>query len=222
MALNSGSKKLLVNEAITASEVRLIGASGKQVGLVPLDEALAVAREAELDLVLIVEQSEPPVAKVMDYGRHIFNKKKDKSAAKRKQKQVQIKEIKFRPSTDVGDYNIKTRNLVRFLESGDKVKITLRFRGREMAHQELGMDMMQRVEADLSLYGTMETAPKMEGRQLSMVFAPHKKGSPEAAKRERVRLEQIEAERAAQAESETPAEPVAGNADTDAKVNKDQ
>ena len=178
---SDGSKKLLVNEAITSATVRLIDGSGRQVGVVSRQEALDAAQGAGLDLVLIAESSDPPVAKVMDYGRHIFNKKKSKLAAKRKQKQVHVKEIKIRPSTDVGDYNIKLRNLIRFLGAGDKVKITLRYRGREMAHQELGMEMMQRVQKDLSLFGAMELSPKMEGRQLSMVFAPHKKGSAEAA-----------------------------------------
>jgi translation initiation factor IF-3 len=111
----------------------------------------------------------------MDYGKHLFELKKTKAAAKKKQKQQQIKEIKFRPGTDIGDYKIKLRNLIRFLEDGDKAKVTLRYRGREMAHQELGMEMMQRIEVDLEEYGTVEQRPKMEGRQLLMVIAPKKK-----------------------------------------------
>ncbi len=120
-------------------------------------------------------ETEPVVCKVMDYGKHLFDIKKTKAAAKKKQRQQQIKEMKFRPGTDIGDYKIKLRNLTRFLEDGDKVKVSLRFRGREMAHQELGMEMMKRIETDLEELGTVEQHPKMEGRQLLMVIAPKKK-----------------------------------------------
>lgn len=157
------------------SEVRLIGADGEQVGIVPLDEALKKAQAASLDLVEIAPDSKPVVCKIMDYGKHIFDIKKQKAAAKKKQKQQQIKEMKFRPGTDIGDYQIKLRNLSRFLEQGDKAKVSLRFRGREMAHQELGMEMMFRIEKDLEELGTVEQRPKMEGRQLIMVIAPKKK-----------------------------------------------
>ena len=153
----------------------MIGADGEQVGIVSLDEALEQAQKAGLDLVEIAPDSTPIVCKIMDYGKHLFELKKTKAAAKKKQKQQQIKEIKFRPGTDIGDYKIKLRNLIRFLEDGDKAKVTLRYRGREMAHQELGMEMMQRIEADLEEYGTVEQHPKMEGRQLLMVIAPKKK-----------------------------------------------
>ena len=158
-----------------ADNVRLIGADGEQVGIVPLEEALQVAQSASLDLVQIAGDSDPIVCKVMDYGKHLFDIKKDRAAAKKKQKQQQIKEIKFRPGTDIGDYKIKLRNLIRFLEDGDKAKISLRYRGREMAHQELGMEMMKRIETDLEEYGVVEQYPKMEGRQLLMVIAPKKK-----------------------------------------------
>lgn len=152
--------------------MRLVGAEGEQLGIVSLDEAKKVATAASLDLVEIAPMGEPPVCKVMDYGKFVFEAKKQKAAAKKKQKQTQVKEMKFRPHTDVGDYQVKLRNLTRFLENGDKAKVTLRFRGREMAHQELGMDMMKRIEADLEELSTVEQYPKMEGRQLTMVLAP--------------------------------------------------
>ena len=153
----------------------MIGADGQQAGIVTLEEALAAAQEAGLDLVQMAGESEPVVCKVMDYGKHLFDIKKNKAAQRKKQKQQQIKEMKFRPGTDIGDYKIKLRNLTRFLEDGDKVKISLRFRGREMAHQELGMEMMKRIETDLEELGTVEQYPKMEGRQLLMVIAPKKR-----------------------------------------------
>ena len=137
-----------------------------------IDEARQRARDSQLDLVEIVPNGEPPVCRVMDFGKYLFGINKKKSAAKKKQKQVQVKEIKFRPGTDDGDYEIKLRNLKRFLDGGDKVKVTLRFRGREMAHQELGGQMLKRVEADLSELGSVEQFPKMEGRQMVMVIAP--------------------------------------------------
>jgi translation initiation factor IF-3 len=127
-----------------------------------------------LDLVQIAD-SDPVVCKIMDYGKKIFEEKKAKAAAKKKQKQVQIKEVKFRPGTEEGDYQVKLRNLVRFLEHGDKGKVTVRFRGREMAHQEIGMELMKRIEADMEELGGVEQHPKMEGRQMTMVIAPRKK-----------------------------------------------
>ncbi|MDP6968965.1 MAG: translation initiation factor IF-3 [Gammaproteobacteria bacterium] len=169
------AKRPAINEHIEANEVRLIGADGSQVGIVTLAEALRHAEEAKLDLVQIAADAEPVVCKVMDYGKHVFEAKKQKAAAKKKQKQIQVKEIKFRPGTDIGDYQVKLRNLIRFLETGDKAKVTLRYRGREMAHQELGMELLKRVENDLIEYGTVEQYPKMEGRQLTMVLAPKKK-----------------------------------------------
>lgn len=166
------NKQTRLNEEITASEVRLIGSDGQQIGIVPLQEALTAAEESELDLVEIVPTAKPPVCRVMDYGKFLFDENKKKHAAKKKQKQIQIKEVKFRPGTDEGDYQIKMRNVTRFLDHGDKVKVTLRFRGREMAHQELGAQMLKRIENELSELSTVEQFPKMEGRQMVMVLAP--------------------------------------------------
>ncbi len=168
------SKRAIINEAIEALEVRLIGADGEQVGVVKTTEALAMAQEASLDLVQIAGDSNPVVCKIMDYGKHLFDIKKKRAASKKKQKQTQVKEMKFRPGTEDGDYQVKLRNLIRFLEAGDKAKVTLRFRGREMAHQELGMELLKRVEADLAELGAVEQFPKMEGRQMTMVISPKK------------------------------------------------
>jgi translation initiation factor IF-3 len=168
------SKRSPINDEIQANQVRLIGADGEQVGIVSMEEARAAAEAASLDLVQITD-SEPVVCKIMDYGKHVFEAKKQKAAAKKKQKRTQIKEMKFRPGTEEGDYQVKLRNLVRFLENGDKAKVTLRYRGREMAHQEIGMELLKRVEADLAELGSVEQFPKMEGRQLTMVIAPKKK-----------------------------------------------
>ncbi|HIF52382.1 MAG TPA: translation initiation factor IF-3 [Thiotrichaceae bacterium] len=170
----SADKKTRLNDAITSPEVRLIDAQGEQVGVVSITEAKQLAEESELDLVEIVPNAEPPVCRVMDHGKFVFEQSKKKHAAKKKQKQIQVKEIKFRPGTDDGDYQIKLRNLIKFLTNGDKVKITLRFRGREMAHQELGTKMLKRIETDLEEYGTVEQFPKMEGRQMVMVLAAKK------------------------------------------------
>ncbi len=138
-------------------------------------EALQVAEEAELDLVEISPDAKPPVCRIMDYGKFLFEQKKAAAAAKKKQVQMQIKEVKFRPGTDIGDYNVKLRNLIRFLEHGDKCKITMRFRGREMAHQEIGLELLKRLENDLAEYGEVESRPIMQGRQMTMVVAPSKK-----------------------------------------------
>ena len=140
-----------------------------------LTEALEQAKAASLDLVEIASDSEPPVCRLMDYGKFLFNAKKKRAESKKKQKQSQVKEIKFRPTTEKGDYEVKVRSLIRFLESGDKAKVTLRFRGRELAHQDIGMELMKRVEADLLEYGTVEQEPKFEGRQMVMVLGPKKK-----------------------------------------------
>jgi translation initiation factor IF-3 len=155
----------------------LIGADGEQVGIVSLSEARAAAEAASMDLVLIADQSDPMVCKVMDYGKHVFEAKKQKNAQKKKQRRTQLKEMKFRPGTEEGDYQVKLRNLSRFLENGDKAKVTLRFRGREMAHQDIGMELLKRVEADLAELGSVEQFPKMEGRQMTMVIAPKKRKS---------------------------------------------
>jgi len=141
---------------------------------VTIQDALTMADEVELDLVEIVPTAEPPVCRIMNYGKFVFEQTKKKQASKKKQKQIQVKEIKIRPSTEEGDYQIKLRNLIKFLNQGDKVKITLRFRGREMAHQELGAKMLKRIEADLDEFGNIEQFPKMEGRQLIMVMGPKK------------------------------------------------
>ena len=167
-----------LNEDIRISPVRLIGADGEQVGIVSRDDALDNARRAGLDLVLIAAEADPPVCKVMDHGKHLFELKKAKSAQRKKQKQIQVKEMKFRPGTEEGDYQVKLRNLIRFLSDGDKAKVSLRFRGREMAHPEIGMQLMERIETDLEEYGTVEAQPKFEGRQVIMVLAPTKKKKP--------------------------------------------
>jgi translation initiation factor IF-3 len=161
-----------VNEKIIAPEVRVINQDGEQVGIVSIEEANGIASEASLDLVEISPNAEPPVCRIMDYGKFRFEESKKLQTAKKKQKQTQVKEIKFRPGTDIGDYKIKLRKLVEFLEEGDRTKVTLRFRGREMAHQELGLELLQRVKADLEAYGTVEQEPKMEGRLMVMVLAP--------------------------------------------------
>jgi translation initiation factor IF-3 len=155
--------------------VRLILDDGAQKGVVSITEALEIARAARLDLVLISPEADPPVCKVMDYGKHVFELKKQRAANRKKQKVVQIKEIKFRPGTEEGDYQVKLRNLIRFLTDGDKAKVTLRFRGRELAHQEIGAELLQRLKEDLAEHGTVEQEAKMEGRQLTMVLAPGKK-----------------------------------------------
>jgi len=164
-----------MNNEITVREVRVTGVEGEQLGIMPTAQARELAEEADMDLVEISPQAEPPVCRIMDYGKFLFETNKKKQAAKKKQKQIQVKEVKFRPGTEEGDYQIKLRNLTRFLESGDKCKVTLRFRGREMAHQELGRKLLKRVEADLNELGTVEQFPRMEGRQMVMVIAPRKK-----------------------------------------------
>jgi translation initiation factor IF-3 len=153
----------------------LIGVDGEQEGIVPIAKALEIAEEAGLDLVEVAPTSKPPVCRIMDFGKYKFEQSKKQHEAKKKQKQIQVKEVKFRPGTDEGDYQVKLRNLIRFLSEGDKTKVTLRFRGREMAHQELGAKLLQRVESDLTEYGSVEQRPKMEGRQMIMVIAPVRK-----------------------------------------------
>jgi len=162
-------------------EVRLIDKDGENIGVVSIDDAMGRASADSLDLVEIVPNASPPVCRIMDYGKFKFEKSKQKGASKKKQKKTQVKEIKMRPGTDVGDYNIKLNKLIQFLENGDKTKVTIRFRGREMAHRELGMEMLKRVEADLEEYGLVEQFPKMEGRQMIMVLGPVKKEKGVAA-----------------------------------------
>lgn len=163
-----------MNEQITSSKVRLLDAEGNQLGIVSREEALAKAEASGLDLVEIAPTAKPPVCRIMNFGKFQFEQNKKRQAAKKKQKQIQVKEVKFRPGTDDSDYQVKVRNLIRFLEEGDKAKITLRFRGREMAHQELGMQLLKRIEADLAEHGLIEQFPKMEGRQMVMMVAPKK------------------------------------------------
>ena len=155
--------------------MRLIGVEGEPLGIVSLVDAMQKAEAAELDLVEIAPQAEPPVCRIMDYGKFRYQEQKKAHEAKLKQKQIQVKEVKFRPNTDDGDYNIKMRNLLKFLDEGDKAKVTLRFRGREMAHQEFGQRLLERVRNDTAEAAVVEQLPKMEGRQLIMVLAPKKK-----------------------------------------------
>jgi|TARA_B110000091_G_scaffold210598_1_gene253719 translation initiation factor IF-3 len=170
------SNKARINEEITLNEVRLVGKEGEPLGVVSISEAMEIAEQASLDLVEISPNAEPPVCKVMDYGKFLFEKSKTLKEQKKKQKQIQVKEIKFRPGTDEGDYQVKLRNLRRFLEAGDKAKVTIRFRGREMAHQEIGIEQLKRVRADLEDIANCESFPhRVEGRQMIMVLAPIKK-----------------------------------------------
>lgn len=163
-----------VNDEIESPEIRLIGQDGEQIGIVDLPNALTIASGAELDLVEIAPMAKPPVCRVMDYGKFLFEQTKKKQASRKKQKQIQVKEVKIRPGTEEGDYQIKLRNMIRFLNQGDKVKVTLRFRGREMMHQELGIKMLSRIEEDLNDLSSVEQAPKLEGRQMIMVMATKK------------------------------------------------
>ncbi|MFN8752104.1 MAG: translation initiation factor IF-3 [Betaproteobacteria bacterium] len=164
-----------INGEISSPEVRLVGANGEPIGVVSLGEANRLAEEAELDLVEIAPTAQPPVVRIMDFGKFKYSEAKRRHEAKLKQKQIQVKEIKFRPGTDEGDYQIKLRNLIRFLQEGDKTKVTLRFRGREMAHQEFGVRLLERVKGDLDPFGVVEQFPKLEGRQMVMVLAPKRK-----------------------------------------------
>jgi translation initiation factor IF-3 len=168
-------KRNRVNDEISVPQVRLIAEDGEQVGIVDLDEAKQKASEANLDLVEIVPNADPPVCRLMDYGRFRFDQKKKQNEARKKQKQVQVKEVKFRPGTDIGDYQVKLKNLTRFLGEGDKAKVTMRFRGREHAHRELGLELLRRVENDLSDISIVEQQPQMEGRQMVMVLGPKKR-----------------------------------------------
>lgn len=164
-----------LNHAIRAAQVRVLDAAGGTIGILSRDEALAVAEQAELDLVEIAPQADPPVCKIMDYSKFKYEQAKKAQLAKKNQKQTEVKELKFRPNIDDADYQVKLRNGIRFLEEGDKVKFTIRFRGREIVHQSLALKLMQRVEADIGELGTVEQAAKIEGRQMSMLIAPQKK-----------------------------------------------
>ena len=171
----AATKRVRRNEEIDASEVRVIDQDGEQAGVMSLREALVIAKQQGMDLVEVSPTASPPVCRVMDFGKYLFEINKKAQTAKRKQKQVHVKEIKFRPGTDEGDYKIKLRKLTEFLEVGDKTKVTLRFRGREMAHQELGAKLLARVREDLKEIGVVEQMPQMEGRQMIMVMSPKKK-----------------------------------------------
>lgn len=171
-----------INREITAPEVRLVAENGDQLGIKTVNEALRLAEEANVDLVEIAPLANPPVCKLMDYGKFRYREQKKEHEAKRKQKQIQVKEIKFRPATDEGDYKIKLGKLIQFLEEGDKAKVTLRFRGREMAHKEFGERLLERVRKDLDAVGMVEQFPKLEGRQMVMVLAPKKKALPQKEK----------------------------------------
>ncbi|MEQ4618264.1 MAG: translation initiation factor IF-3 [Corticimicrobacter sp.] len=168
-------KKHRINGEIRVPEVRLIGIEGEQLGVVKTVEALRLSEQNEVDLVEIAPTAEPPVCRLMDYGKFRYQEQKRQQEARSKQKVIQVKEVKFRPATDEGDYQVKLRNLKRFLDDGDKAKVTLRFRGREMAHQEFGMKVLERVRDDLVELAQVEAMPKLEGRQMVMVLAPRKK-----------------------------------------------
>ena len=166
-------KRTRLNQQIRVPQVRVINDDGDQLGVMQTREALLLAEEAGLDLVEISPMAKPPVCRIMDYGKYLFEQNKKRAQAKKKQKQVQVKEIKFRPTTDVGDYQVKLRKITSFIEEGDKVKVTLRFRGREMQHKQLGMDLLQRVRTDLGELVVVEAQPKMEGKQMAMVLGPN-------------------------------------------------
>ena len=168
------AKQQRINDQIRSDPVRVIGGDGEQVGIISLQEAKTLAQDSALDLVEISPNADPPVCRVMDYGKFLYNESKQKQEAKKKQKQITVKEVKFRPGTDVGDYAVKLRNLTRFLEAGNKTKVTMRFRGREMAHRELGLEMLQQIEKDLLEIAAVEQSPSMEGRQMVMVMGPKK------------------------------------------------
>ena len=163
-----------MNSRINVQEVRLIASNGDQVGVVDSSKALELAKEEDLDLVEIVPNQTPPVCRIMDYGKYKFESQKKAHAAKKKQKQTQVKEIKFRPNTEEADYQVKLKSLIKFLSGGDKAKITMRFRGREIAHQVIGREFLDRVQKDLDDYGIVEQIPSFEGRQMVMVIAPKK------------------------------------------------
>ncbi|WP_368346384.1 translation initiation factor IF-3 [Pelagovum sp. HNIBRBA483] len=163
-----------VNDRIRGTEIRLIGAEGENVGVVSPERALALAEEAGLDLVEISPNATPPVCKIMDYGKFKYETQKKEAEARKKQKIIEVKEVKFRPTTDTHDYDVKMRNVFKFLDNGDKVKVTLRFRGREMAHQDLGRQLLERVAEDIKELGKVDNMPKMEGRQMVMMISPLK------------------------------------------------
>ncbi|MFO1352578.1 MAG: translation initiation factor IF-3 [Gammaproteobacteria bacterium] len=173
--MTASSVENRINEDITAREVRLIGHDGQQLGIVPIEEALRISEDAGLDLVEVSPTAKPPVCRVMDFGKYKFEQSKKQHEARKKQKQIHVKEVKFRPGTDEGDYQVKLRNLIRFLDEGDKAKVTMRFRGRELAHPDLGAKLLKRIEEDLADYGAVEQHAKMEGKQMIMIIGPQRK-----------------------------------------------
>jgi translation initiation factor IF-3 len=211
LALIALERSQRINREITAPEVRLVGVEGEAVGVVPIAEALRLAEVAEVDLVEIAPMAKPPVCRIMDFGKFRYREQKRAHEAKLKQKQIQVKEVKFRPGTDEGDYKIKLRNLIKFLEDGDKTKVTLRFRGREMAHQEFGVRLLQRVRSDLELHGVVEQFPRLEGRQMVMVLSPLKKEQRDKIKREAAKKPAPPADQAAKkpAAAKSAAKPAA-------------
>jgi len=198
------SKHQRINREITAPQVRLVGLEGEQLGIVSITDALSKAEAAEVDLVEIAPLAEPPVVRIMDYGKFKYRESKRAHEAKLKLKQIQVKEVKFRPGTDDGDYKIKLRNLIRFLGEGDKAKVTMRFRGREMAHQEFGVRLLEKIRNDLEPYSLVEQFPRLEGRQMVMLLAPKKT--------------QVQAVKAPAAQGNHPDKPEAGAAQA-AKVS---
>jgi len=194
-----------INREITAPEVRLVAENGDQLGIKTVMEALKLAEESNVDLVEIAPLAVPPVCKLMDYGKFRYREQKKEHEAKRKQKQIQVKEIKFRPGTDEGDYKIKLQKLIDFLNAGDKAKVTLRFRGREMAHKEFGERLLERVKKDLDEVGLVEQFPRLEGRQMVMVLAPKKKAEP-AKKPEKQKQEKEKAAKPATEPKKAPPE----------------
>jgi translation initiation factor IF-3 len=175
LIINKLVQKELINNDIHAKEVRLIGLNGEQIGIVPISEALLKAYGVQSDLVEIVPDSAPPVCRIMDYKKYLFEKSKKNSSAKKKRKHISVKEMKLRPSIEVGDYRVKLRHLIKFLEHGHKVKVLIQYKGREMLHTELGRSILDRLETDIESYGIIETHPRMEGRHMIMLLNPKKK-----------------------------------------------
>ena len=196
------ARKNRLNAEITHPEVRLIADDGEQLGVVSIAEALRKAEQAKLDLVEMSPNAKPPVCRLMDYGKHLFEEKKKRNEAKKKQKQVQVKEIKFRPTTEDGDYKVKLKKLKEFLEDGDKAKVTMRFRGREIAHKDIGLALLNRVAADLHEISEVEFAPKAEGKQITMVLAPLKQGKTAKKLREDESVISVDEKAVAMNESE--------------------
>ena len=171
-------KRHKINEQISAERLLVIGTDGRQLGVMDLQEALAEANSQGLDLVLLNENGNPPVSKLMEYGRYLYEGKRKEQQARKNQKNIQVKEVKFRPSTEEGDYQIKLRNLTRFLSDGNKAKVSIRFRGREIVHKELGLELIERITADLEEIASVEQEAKLEGRQMQILYTPAKTKKP--------------------------------------------